>query len=115
MLGLIDPLELFSEDTPVETNFRFGATELGRSLDAGSSERDVLPGAQVEAPLWLMRPLVQRSLATIRMPVIYRERYQRKLKAGAECVSLKNLVSLSLGFLVLLRGPMAFLLACKCA
>eukprot|EP00983_Pelagomonas_calceolata_P096172 1158099-Pelagomonas_calceolata.AAC.2 len=93
MLDLLNPLEIFSEETPVETTFRFGATGLGKTLDAGSSEDDVQPGASVEAPLWLVRPLVGRSMASIKLPAIYGERYQRKLNAGADCVSLKNMVS----------------------
>jgi len=91
MLDLLNPLEIFSEETPVETTFRFGATGLGKTLDAGSSEDDVQPGASVEAPLWLVRPLVGRSMASIKLPAIYGERYQRKLNAGADCVSLKNM------------------------
>lgn len=92
MLDLLDPLELFSEETAVETTFRFGATGLGKSLDPGSSEHDVQQGASVEAPLWLVKPLLRRSMATIKLPNVYGERYQRKLNAGAECVSLRNLV-----------------------
>jgi GINS complex subunit 3 len=92
MLGLLDPHELFAEETVIDTTLRFGATGLGRSLDAGSSEEDVQAGAPIQVPLWLVRPLLLRSMATVRLPHIYNDRYQRKLNAGAECMSLKNQV-----------------------
>lgn len=97
MLDLLDPHVLFAEDTPVDTTFRFGATGLGRSLDAGCSDRDVAPGTQTEVPLWLTRPLLRRSMATIRLPIIYSDRYKRKLNAGADCVSLRSMVSVCEG------------------
>jgi len=52
----------------------------------------VVPGAEADVPLWLTRPLLRRSMASIKLPPVYSERYQRKLNAGADCVSLKSMV-----------------------
>lgn len=65
---------------------------LGRSLCEGSDELDVQPGTQAEVPLWLVRPLLRRAMASIKLPMVYGERYQRKLNAGADCVSLRSMV-----------------------
>ena len=91
MLDLLDPHELLAESCSVPTTFLYGAAGLGRGLDPGSTDRDVKEGSQLETPLWLALPLTRRGMATIKVPVVYGERYQRKLNAGAECVSLKNL------------------------
>lgn len=92
MLDLTDPFELFAEDTLIPTKFAFGATGLGKNLNPGNVEKDLEAGAQADAPLWLVKPLLRREAVTVKVPAVYGDRYRRKLNAGAECVSLKNLV-----------------------
>jgi GINS complex subunit 3 len=91
MLDQLEPHELLAEACSAPTTFLYGAAGLGRVLDAGGTDRDVKQDQELEVPLWLAMPLTKRGMAKIRRPVVYGERYQRKLNAGAECVSLKNL------------------------
>lgn len=92
MLDLVEPGSLMADSTTVPARFVYGASGLGKSLDPGSASRNVEADAQVDAPLWLVKPLLERHMVAATPPVVYGERYQRKLNAGADCVSLRNLV-----------------------
>ncbi len=92
MLAQTDPLELLAQDALVPVTFNAGGTALGPSMDPSSGTRDLQPGTQVSVPLWMVRTLAERRMVNVRLPPVYSERYRRKLNAGAECVSLKNVV-----------------------
>eukprot|EP00798_Chlamydomonas_sp_ICE-L_P014512 gene14512-20541_t len=90
MLDLLDPLELFAEESLIPSTFKYGAEGLGKSLDPGGNEKDLAAESKVEIPLWLLQPLSKRGMVTFKMPLMYSDRYKRKLNAGAEVVSFKN-------------------------
>ncbi len=92
MLAHTDPLELLAQDALIPVVFPYGATQLGSILDPSSSKQDLEEGASISIPLWMVKSLRHRGMIEVNWPAVYRERYRRKLNAGAECVSMKNLV-----------------------
>lgn len=90
MLNLLNPNELLAEDALVPATFRYGALGVAKGLDPGSTTADITKGASLPTPLWLLVDLHRRGLVALDLPDVYKERYRRKLNAGAECVSLRN-------------------------
>lgn len=90
MLNLLNPNELLAEDALVPATFRYGALGVAKGLDPGSTTADIAKGASLPTPLWLLVDLHRRGLVALDLPDVYKERYRRKLNAGAECVSLRN-------------------------
>ena len=86
----MNPESLFADETLISATFSYGARGVAMGLDPGSTKANLEPGQAVKVPLWLIPDLFKRAMVTIQMPEVYNERYQRKMNAGAECVSLRN-------------------------
>ena len=91
MLDRLDPDELFAEMTLIPVKFNMATSGLARNLDPSSTTNGIASGAQLDVPLYLATGLCRRHIVDIRLPAVYKERYRRKLNAGAECVSFKNM------------------------
>ena len=90
MLNVMNPDELFAEETLISATFSYGARGVAKGLDPGSTKANLAPGQTIKIPLWLIPDLNKRAMVNIQMPEVYNERHQRKMNAGAECVSLRN-------------------------
>ena len=90
MLNLLNPEELFAEETLISGTFTYGARGCAKGLDPGSTKPDLERGQTIKVPLWLVPDLHKRAMVNIQMPEIYNERHRRKMNAGAECLSLRN-------------------------
>ncbi|KAF8061067.1 dihydrolipoyllysine-residue succinyltransferase component of 2-oxoglutarate dehydrogenase complex 2 [Scenedesmus sp. PABB004] len=85
-----DPVALLAEDALVPCEFPFGVKSLGRVLDPTSSAADLRKETRAELPLWLAQALLDRGMVSIQAPAVYGEWMQRRVDAGAACISLKQ-------------------------
>jgi GINS complex subunit 3 len=90
MLNVANPQELLAEETLIPSTFKYGAVSIAKGLDPGSTKSDILKEGRMGIPLWLLTDLHRRKLATFDLPEVYKNRYRRKMNAGAECLSLRN-------------------------
>lgn len=90
MFAGLNPHELLAEETQMQTTFIYGVLDVAKKLDPGSVSDNLAPQASVPVPLWLIPDLHRRGLVEFELPEVYKERYRRKMNAGAECVSLRN-------------------------
>lgn len=85
-----DPIALLAEDALVPCEFNHPISSLGRLLDPTSSSNDLRKDTRVDLPLWLAKALTQRHFTTLETPPVYGEWMQRRVDAGAACISLKK-------------------------
>ena len=93
MLNL-NPCELLAEETQLPSKFIYGAIGVAHGLDPSSTSKDISTDNKVLLPLWLVPDLFRRGMITFEMPDIYRDRWQRKMNAGAEVSEAGHALSL---------------------
>lgn len=66
-----------------------GCTGVGMVIDPSSDVQDLDPDTNVELPLWMVSIVAGRHLVQVSLPLFYRDRMRRKMKAGAGCEDLR--------------------------
>lgn len=85
-----DPIALLAEDALVPCEFNHAIKSLGRLLDPTNSSSDLRKDTRVDLPLWLAKALTTRRFTSMETPPVYGEWMQRRVDAGAACISLKQ-------------------------
>eukprot|EP00879_Flechtneria_rotunda_P020125 GHRR01021165.1.p1 GENE.GHRR01021165.1~~GHRR01021165.1.p1 ORF type:complete len:199 (+),score=60.92 GHRR01021165.1:179-775(+) len=74
----------------VPCEFHYSVKSLGRLLEPTSTSRDLRKDTRADLPLWLAKALTERYITSMDSPGVYGEWMQRRVDAGAACVSLKQ-------------------------
>ncbi|GAB4822740.1 hypothetical protein N2152v2_009786 [Parachlorella kessleri] len=80
---------ILASETLAPARLVSGITGCGTIIDPSSDSNELVAGAVVEMPVWLIRSLAQRNMVQPELPIYYRDKMRRKMKAGAGVEELK--------------------------
>lgn len=75
----------------IEIEHRYSVIVLGK-LNPSSEDEDLKAGTNLEAPLWLIQPLLERRqpIITADLPKVYTELYREIFKADATVIDMRK-------------------------
>lgn len=84
-----DVNSILADETMVPATFLHGCSGIGQILDPSSDSPTLSPGSKADVPLWMIPVMARRHLLDISLPIFYRDKMRRKIKAGAGCEDLR--------------------------